>query len=101
MSYFFDKTPLLGAGLAWCVMNLLLTQVKSQRGLTTFMEHHGINGRWLKPDAPFDIRFNKLIKILEQKARYQSDDEFHDDWNALGEQFLIHVRTHERFLNDL
>ena len=101
MSYFFDKTPSLGAGLAWCVMNCLLAQVKSHRGLTTFIEHHGINGCWLKKDQPYNIRITKLVKILEIKALYQTDEEFLDDWKALGEQLLIHVRTHKRFLNDL
>jgi hypothetical protein len=93
MNSFFDKTPRLGAGLAWYVMNKFLTQVKSQRGLTAFAEHHGINGRWLKPDAPFDIRFKKFIKILEVKAHYQTDEEFLNDWKALGDEFLTLVRA--------
>ena len=93
MSYFFDKTPSLGAGLAWCVMNCLLAQVKSHRGLTTFIEHHGINGCWLKKDQPYNIRITKLIKILEIKAHYQNDDEFLADWNALGDEFLSLVRA--------
>jgi len=33
-------------------MNLFLMQVKSQRGLTSFIERRGINGKWLKPDKP-------------------------------------------------
>lgn len=93
MSYFFDKTPILGTGLAWCMMNYLLTQVKSHRGLTTFIEHHGVNGRWLKPDSPYNIRFSKFIKILEIKAHYQNDDEFLDEWKALGDELLSVVRA--------
>lgn len=74
-------------------MNLLLTQVKRQRGMTSFIERHGgINGRWLKPDDPCDIRFSKLMKILEKKAVYQTDDEFLDDWNAIGEYIINQLR---------
>ena len=93
MSYYFDKTPALGPGLAWSVMNHFLTQVKTHRGLTTFIEHRGINGRWLKAEEPYDIRFAKLVKILKIKAHYQTDEEFLDDWNAAGEHFLNLVRT--------
>ena len=101
MSFYFDKTPVLGAGLAWCVMNLLLVQIKSRRGLTTFIEHRGVNGRWLKPGTPFNIRITKFIRILEIKAIYQTDDEFLDDWTALGAYFLKHVRAHQNLVKDL
>ncbi len=93
MTHFFDKTPILGAGLARSFMRHLLTQVKSHRGLTTFIEHRGVNGRWLKPDQPYNIRITKFFKILEIKAHYQDDEEFLDDWEAMGEQFLNIVRT--------
>ena len=92
MSYFFDKTPVLEAGLARSVMRFILTQVKSHRGLTTFMEHRGINGRWLKPDDSYNIRVAKLLKIMEIKAHYQTDEEFLDDWQKTGEYLLRLVR---------
>ena len=104
MSYYFDKTPILGAGLVWCVMNFFLTQVKSHRGLTAFIERCGVNGRWLKPATPFNIRISKFIKILEIKAHYQTDDEFLTEWCELGEEFLSLIRSidfarkhHEKF----
>lgn len=53
MSYYFDKTPILGAGLVWCVMNFFLAQVKSHRGLIAFIERRGVNGRWFKPTYPY------------------------------------------------
>ena len=93
MNCYYKKTPSLGEGLAKNVMRLFLTQIKHQRGLTTFIEHHGVNGRWLKPEDPCNIRFTKLMKIMESKAHYQTDDEFLDDWNAAGEYFLSLVRT--------
>ena len=93
MSYYYDKTPSRGAGLARSVMRLILTQIKSRRGLTTFMEHRGVNGRWLKPEDPYNVRFSKLLKIMETKAHYQSDDEFLDDWKATGEFILRMVRN--------
>ena len=74
-------------------MNLFLTQVKSQRGLTSFIEQRGINGKWLKPDKPSDIRYSKLMKILEEKAVYQTEEEFMDDWNAVGEYIVNQLRT--------
>ena len=93
MSYYFDKTPSLGAGLHWCVMNFFLTQVKSHRGLTAFIERCGVNGRWLKPATPFNIRISKFIKILEIKAHYQTDEEFLTEWRELGEEFLTLIRS--------
>ena len=45
MKIFYEMTPQLGEGTAWSVMNTLLTQVKRHRGLTTFIEKNGVNGR--------------------------------------------------------
>ena len=92
MKHFFEKTPPLGAGFARYIMCHLLTQVKRHRGLTTFIEHRGVNGRWLKPDDPYNIRVTKLFKILEIKAHYQTDEEFLDEWKATGEFILRIVR---------
>ena len=92
MKYYTKKTPILESGLACSFMEFLLTQIESDRGLTTFIEHHGSNGRWLKPTEPADIRWSKLIKILELKVHYQNDDEFLDDWNAAGKFLLRSVR---------
>ena len=88
MKKIYEKTPQLGEGLAWSVMNFLFTQVKRHRGLTRFIETHGVNGRWLKPDDPYNIRITKLMKIMEIKARYQTDEEFLEEWNAMGELIL-------------
>ena len=93
MSYFKEKTPPLEAGLARNMMQHFLMQVKQQRGLTTFIEHCGVNGRWLKSDDPYDIRFSKLVKIMEIVARYRGEEEFLADWNTAGEHFLNLVRT--------
>ncbi len=93
MSYFFNKTPILEPGIACSFLNFFLTQIKSYRGLTTYIEHRGINGCWLKPTMPSDIRYSKLIKILELKATYQTDDEFLGDWEKAGEYFLEFIRN--------
>ena len=92
MKHFFDKTPLLEVGLACSCMNNFLTQIKSYRGLTSFIEKNGINGCWLRPTSPHDIRFSKFIKIMETKAHYQTDEEFLDDWEKAGKDFLNYVR---------
>lgn len=93
MSYYHEKTPPLGACLTQRVMRHFLTQVKRQRGLTTFIERHGVNGKYLKPDTPYDIRITKFLRIMETKALYQTDEEFLDDWNDFGKDFLAVVRT--------
>lgn len=92
--YYFEKTPLLGAGLAKNMMRHFLAQVKSHRGLTSFIERKGVNGKWVNPERPYNIRLSKFMKIMENKAHYQNDDEFLDEWQALGELFLEQVRQH-------
>ena len=82
-------------------MQQLLTQVKQHRGLTTFIENHGVNGKYLQPDVPYNIRFSKLMKIMENKAQYQTDDEFLDEWNAVGEHLLDLVRTPHHLISFL
>ena len=88
MSIFSKKIPVLKAGLAREAVHLLLSQVKNQRGLTTFIEIHGINGKWLKKDEPMDINVSKFFKILENKAHFQTDEEFIAEWNKAGKKFL-------------
>ena len=102
MSFLRRKTPELGAGLAWNVMNLMLTQVKRQRGLTSFIERRGgINGKWLKPDKPYDIPISKLVRMLESKAIFQTDEEFLDDWNALGEYIINQLNAPRHLIHFL
>ena len=92
MSYFKRKTPLLTEGLACGAMRQLLQQIKGQRGLTSFIEQHGVNGKWLKTEEPYDITVSKFFKIMERKAHFQTDDEFMKDWNDLGRRLLKLVR---------
>ena len=70
MKQFYDKTPVLKVGLACDFMNYFLTQIKSHRGVTSFIQQCGINGKWMQPTTLYDIRFSKLIKIMEKKAHY-------------------------------
>lgn len=92
MSYFKRKTPLLTEGLALGAMRQLLQQIKGQRGLTSFIEQHGVNGKWLKTEEPYDITVSKFFKIMERKAHFQTDDEFMKDWNDIGRRLLKLVR---------
>ena len=92
MEFLRQKTPMLGEGLAKMVMVAILRQIKNQRGLTSFIEHQGVNGKWLLPEEPYDIRFSKLVKILMIKAHYQTEEEWWKDWEDLGE-FLSHAGT--------
>ena len=89
------KIPVLKDGVAKKSMLLLFQQLRQQKGLTTFIEKHGINGRWLKPDEPMDILVSKFFKILSLKAHYQSDEEFIADWIEAGRKFLKHVRKYK------
>ena len=92
MNFISKKIPVLETGLARMAVQLLLSQVKKQRGLTSFIEENGINGRWLKPDEPRDIDVSRLFKIISNKAHFQTDEEFIIDWNEAGKKFLQWVR---------
>ena len=92
MSNYRMKIPVLKDGVAKKSMLLLFQQLRQQKGLTTFIEKHGINGRWLKPDEPRDIDVTKLFKIISNKAHFQTDEEFISDWNKAGEEILQWVR---------
>lgn len=56
MKHYREKTPKLGEGLASNVLNKLFTQIKEQKGMTTFIQRHGVNGCWMKPDDLYDIQ---------------------------------------------
>jgi hypothetical protein len=86
------KIPVLKDGVAKKSMLLLFQQLRQQKGLTTFIEKHGINGKWLKPDEPMDIDVSRLFKIISNKAHFQTDEEFIADWNEAGKEFLRWVR---------
>lgn len=92
MSNYRMKIPVLKDGVAKKSMLLLFQQLRQQRGLTTFIEKHGINGKWLKPDEPMDISVTKFFKIMACKAHFQTDEEFIADWNEAGKEFLQWVR---------
>ena len=96
MAHYRKKIPGLKDGVAKKAMQLLFKQVKAHRGLTKFIEDHGINGKWLKKNEPMDINVSKFFKILENKARYQTDEEFIAEWNKAGEEFLQWVRKEDR-----
>ena len=93
MSYYKEKTPILEPGLARDFMERLLETIKCNRGLTTFIEANGINGKWLKPNGHHDIRTSKLIKIFKLMAIYLMDDEFMEEWIKLGQFILSRTKT--------
>ena len=80
-------------------MQLLFQKLRCQKGLTSFVEKNGINGKWLNIEDPMDIPVSKLFKILQHKAQYQTDDEFIRDWNKAGEKFLERVRQNGSLVN--
>ena len=92
MSNYRMKIPVLKDGVAKKSMLLLFQQLRQQKGLTTFIEKHGINGRWLKPDEPRDINVAKFFKIMACKAHFQTDEEFISDWTEAGKEVLRWVR---------
>ena len=99
MKHYREKTPKLGEGLASSVLNKLFTQIKEQKGMTTFIQRHGVNGCWMKPDDLYDIRVSKLFKILENISIYQDDDDFMEEWNAVGEYMLNLSRTPKHLID--
>lgn len=93
-----EKTPLLEPGLAKDIMDTLLEQLKSphNRGLTRYIEDRGVNGKDLKPDKPYDLRWTKICKILRLKAVFQDEDDFLTEWMILGLLLLGNSRQQAR-----
>lgn len=93
-----EKTPLLEPGLAKDIMDTLLEQLKSphNRGLTRYIEDGGVNGKDLKPDMPYDMRWTKVCKILSLKATFQDEDDFLTEWMILGLLLLGNSRQQAR-----
>ena len=96
MTHFRKKIPALKDGMAKMIMQLLFQKLRSQKGLTKFVEENGVNGKWLKIEEPMDIPVSKLFKILQHKAQYQTKDEFLEDWNSAGRALLLRVRKEKR-----
>ncbi len=88
----FKKTAFLKEGICKSVMRLLLMHVKQQRGMYSFIQRGGVNGRYLNPDAVYNITVSQYFKILEKKAKFQSDEEFLEDWKNEGEFLLKEIR---------
>ena len=99
MKKFNAKIPVLGEGLANFAMKLLLTQIRHQHGLIRFIKRNGVNGRWLRADEPYDIHISRFFQIVRIKAHYQTDDEFLDHWNELGENILDEAREYYKSLH--
>lgn len=94
MHYVNQKTPLLKEGTAQSAMQQFLTIIKSHRGLTSYLEKHGINGKLLQPDKPYNIRFSMLVNILEKATQYrETDEEFRDEWNHMCLLFLKIIKS--------
>jgi len=93
-----EKTPLLEPGLAKDIMDTLLEQLKSphNRGLTRYIEDRGVNGKDLKPDMPYDMRWTKVCKILSLKATFQDEEDFLTEWMNLGLLLLGNSRQQAR-----
>ena len=93
-----EKTPLLEPGLAKDIMDTLLEQLKSphNRGLTRYIEDRGVNGKDLKPDMPYDMRWTKVCKILSLKATFQDEVDFLTEWMILGLLLLGNSRQQAR-----
>ena len=93
-----EKTPLLEPGLAKDIMDTLLEQLKSphNRGLTRYIEDRGVNGKDLKPDMPYDMRWTKVCKILRLKAVFQDEEDFLTEWMILGLLLLGNSRQQAR-----
>lgn len=91
--YFREKTPKLGEGFASDVMNMFFTQIREQKGMTTFIQEHGVNGCWMKPDDLYDFRISKFFKILKIIVIFRTEDEFMEIWNAAGLKMYRQSRT--------
>lgn len=80
MSYYKKPILHLEEGLERELMTLFLKQIKQTKGLTTALDQKGgINGKWLKPDEPYNIFIKNFLKIVFIKTIIQEPDELMDD----------------------
>ena len=78
--YYKTKTPEMRKGKECDLVVLILEQVKAARGLTTILDKQaGINGKWLKPDKPYNISVELFLRVIIYKAHFQIHDEFEID----------------------
>lgn len=92
MRIYKTPIPLMKEGVEKEMMSFILEQIKRSRGLTTIIDQSaGINGKWIKPDAPRNISITLFIRAMLFKIRYQSYDELMRDLKEAGDyaEFLI------------
>ena len=92
MNFYKTPIPLMEEGLEKEMMSFILEQIKRSRGLTTIIDQvAGINGKWIKPDAPRNISITLFIRAMLFKIQYQTYDELMRDLKEAGEyaEFLI------------
>ena len=92
MTFYKAPTPPMKEGYEKEMMTLILEQVKRTKGLTTIIDKvAGINGKWIKPDEPYNIPITLFIRIMILKAIQQSYDDLIRDLKEV-EDFVMFLR---------
>lgn len=77
-------------GLEKEMMTYFLNQLRESKGLITILDQvAGINGKWLKPDAPRNIDASKILRIILIKTAFQTDEELFRDVTNLTNRIRV------------
>lgn len=70
------------------LMTFLFLQVKQIKGLTTALDQKaGINGKWLKPNEPYNIPSRRLLRMIIHMAHELGREQFKQKTN----HFIEHL----------
>ena len=77
------------------MMTFILEQVKRTKGLTSVIDHvAGINGKWIKPEAPRNISITLFIRMMILKVQHQDYDELMRDLKETGDFALFLIEKY-------
>lgn len=70
--YYSPRILLMKDGLECELLKLIITQVKHVKGLTSILSKEaGINGKWIKPEEPYNFSVKRFLRMIIFKVKYQ------------------------------
>lgn len=95
MKFYKTPTPPMQEGFEKEMMTFILEQVKRTKGLTSVIDHvAGINGKWIKPEAPRNISITLFIRMMILKVQHQDYDELMRDLKETGDFALFLIEKY-------
>ena len=95
MKFYKTPTPPMQEGFEKEMMTLILEQVKRTKGLTSVIDQvGGINGKWIKPEAPRNISITLFIRMMILKVQQQTYDELMRDLKETGDFALFLIEKY-------